>query len=101
MSHPILLGGAVVCSMAAAGRITLDLHLFINAVKYAPRSALAVFMEAKDITSALTQLQGYFAGLGEANPQREPLLSMENVVVTVTGCLTTYSELEIITSTCF
>lgn len=87
--------------MAAAGRITLDLHQFINAVKYAPKSAQAVFTEVKDITAALAQLQSYLAGLGQAKPARKPLLSMENIIVTVTGCLTTYSELEVITKKCF
>jgi hypothetical protein len=99
--NPLSIGSAVVGLVVAAGRITLGLHQFINSVRYAPKSALAVFAEVKNITAALNQLQAYLIGAGRTEPARRPLLSLENIVVTVTGCVTTYSELELITKKCF
>lgn len=98
--NPLSIGSAVVGLVVAAGQITLGLNQFINSVKDAPKSVTAVVTEIIDITAALAQLQAYLIGVGRTEPARRPLLSLENIVVTVTGCVTTYSELEAITKKC-
>jgi len=100
MADPLSIGSAVVGLVVAAGKITLGLNQFITSVRDAPKSVSAVVAEIFDITAALGHLQAYLIGVGRTEPARRPLLSLENIVVTITGCVTTYSELEAITKKC-
>ena len=91
---PLSVAASVVGLLGAAGKITSVLHGFVTKIKDAPSLARTVVIEVADITAALGQLQAYVLGTASANPARSNLILLEQVLVTLSGCVATYSELE-------
>ncbi|KAJ4301843.1 hypothetical protein N0V90_003939 [Kalmusia sp. IMI 367209] len=94
MADPLSIGSAVVGLISASARIALVLHHFIVRTRDAPKSASQILDEINSISAALEQLQIYLIGASKANAARRPLLSLHNIVATLTACVTTYSDLE-------
>ena len=91
---PLSVAASVVGLLGAAHKITTTLHSLVFKVRDAPSLARTVVTEVSDISAALGQLQAYVLGTANANPARSNLILLQQVVATLTGCVTTYSELE-------
>lgn len=98
--EPLAIGSAVIGIISASIRIGKPLYDLAVSLTDAPKSAVALHTELNDITSALKQLQTYLIGAEKTDIARRSLLSLRNIVATLTGCVTTYSELEEIVRKC-
>ncbi|KAF2804688.1 uncharacterized protein BDZ99DRAFT_425549, partial [Mytilinidion resinicola] len=97
---PLSIGSAVVGLVLGGCKIIKLLQTVTNTVVNAPKSATAAIQEVTDIGAALSSLQAYLMGAAATTNSRAALVSLENIVVTLTGCVTSYSELETITEKC-
>lgn len=97
---PLSIGSAVVGLIAAASRIAPLLYHFTAHIKDAPKSASYMLDELNSVTAALEQLQIYLMGAERTNVARRTLLSLRNIVATLTACVKTYSDLEIMVFKC-
>ncbi|KAJ4347817.1 uncharacterized protein N0V89_009187 [Didymosphaeria variabile] len=97
---PLSIGSAVVGLIAAAARMAPMLHHFVVHTRDAPKSASQILDEMNSITSALERLQVYLMGAYKTNAARRSMLSLRNIVATLTACVTTYSDLEHVVKKC-
>jgi len=98
---PLSIGSAVVGLIAGASRIAPMLYDFITHTLDAPKTASQILDEMNSITAALGHLQTYLTGALSSNVARRSMLSLRNIVATLTACVTTYSELEMVVMNCF
>jgi hypothetical protein len=56
--------------------------------------------ELNSVTAALERLEIYLMGAERTNVARRSLLSLRNIVATLTACVKTYSDLEIMVIKC-
>ena len=92
---PLSVAASVVGLLAAAGKMAQLLRK-LTAMADAPALARVVLAEMNDTTAALSQLQEYLNGTNHVNSDRKKFILLEHVVATLTGAVTTYSELEAI-----
>jgi hypothetical protein len=97
---PLTIGSAVVGLIAAASRIGPLLYQFVLHTKDAPKSASQVHDEMNSVTAALEHLQRYLLGTSTTNVERRSLLSLRNIIATLTMCVTTYPNLERVVRKC-
>lgn len=97
---PLSIGSAVVGLIAAATRITPIVYHFITHAHDAPKTASQILDEMNSITTALERLQTYLVGASTTDVARRSLVSLRNIVATLTACVTTYSDLERIVGKC-
>lgn len=96
---PLSVAASVVGLLGAAGKITSVLTTLLRSTKDAPKFAHATLREVSDISATLAQLQAFLIGtrVGQRGPTE--ILMVEQVVITLTNCVLTFSELEdIVTS---
>lgn len=92
---PLSVLASVVGLLAAAGKMAQLLRK-LTATADAPALARVVLAEMDDTTVALGHLQEYLNGTNAVNSDRKRFILLEHVVATLTGAVTTYSELEAI-----
>ncbi|KAF2684199.1 hypothetical protein K458DRAFT_269951, partial [Lentithecium fluviatile CBS 122367] len=97
---PLSIGSAVVGLIAAASRIGPVLYHFIANTRDAPSSAAQLFSEMQGITAVLQQLQAYLIDASESSAGRRAMLSLRNIMTSLTACVTTYSRLERLVGKC-
>jgi len=97
---PLSIGSAVAGLIAAASRIGPIIYHFVTHAHDAPKAASQILDEMNSVTAALGQLQVYIAGTSETHVARRSLLSLRNIIATLTACVTTYSDLEKIVGDC-
>lgn len=91
---PLSITTAVVGLLKIVPQIALALKGFIDAVKEAPRQAQVVLQEATDIESILSQLQTFILRHNAAIHERSVYISVDQVILTLTGTVLSFSELE-------
>lgn len=91
----ISVASSVVGLLALGGKI-ISLLSKITSVNNAPDLARDVKAEMTDISAALRHIQEFLSGEMVVPFQRRHYILVEHVVATLTGCVTTYSELEAI-----
>lgn len=98
--EPLAIGSAVVGIISASIRIGKPVYDLTISLHDAPASASAVEVELKEIRFALESLQAYLIGVQRTDVARRSLLSLNHIVATLTGCVTTYSALEALVAKC-
>lgn len=98
--EPLTIASAVVGLIAAASRIGPLLYHFVTHTKDAPRSASQTHDEINSVTAALERLQSYLLGTSTTSIERRSLITLRNIVATLTACVTTYSDLERVVGRC-
>jgi hypothetical protein len=98
--EPLAIGSAVVGIISASIRIGKPVYDLTISLHDAPASASAVQIELNEIRSALELLQAYLIGAQRTDVARRSLLSLNHIVATLTGCVTTYSALEALVAKC-
>lgn len=91
---PLSVAAAVVGLLGATAKVKTILTNFIRRTKDAPKLADGVLQEVSDINACLTQLQALLLGTSIGTRSRTALIMLEQVVVTLTACVITMSELE-------
>ncbi|KAJ9669307.1 hypothetical protein H2201_000659 [Coniosporium apollinis] len=94
--EPLSVIAAVAGLITAGAKISTILYEFTSSMEDAPRLARDVLTELNALTVALGHVQTYVLGAAQASPARTSLILLEHVLVTLTGCVTTYSDLEVV-----
>lgn len=93
---PLSVSASVVGLLAAGCKISSALFVVVNSTREAPKSAQSLLWEIADISAALGSLQSFVTGHAQASAERGGLILLEHVLTTLTGCVTTYSDLQFI-----
>lgn len=96
MADPLSVTASVVGLVTAAGQITSLLYQFINSVQDAPSLANHVMTEVHSINSVICSLQPFLWGQARASKPQEDMILIEDLIITLTGCVCTFSELELV-----
>ena len=96
MSDPLSIAAGAVGLLTAATQISLLLMKLIKESRCAPNQARTVLTEVNDTANILSQLQFFLLGVDTSDKSRASLIQVEQVVVTLTGCVLTFSELEVL-----
>ncbi|KAL8647561.1 MAG: hypothetical protein Q9226_006380 [Calogaya cf. arnoldii] len=96
MADPLSIAAGVIGIATAATQISSLLIDFTRTSKEAPQTAHAVLMEVNDTRSTLSHLQPYLLGNEHPDSSRSQLLPVDQVVTIMSGCVLTFSELELL-----
>jgi hypothetical protein len=96
MPEPLTIAVAVVGLLRATYSTSTLLAAFVKGVQKAPKTLHDALNETRAITSILQQLQCYLDGAAVAPRTRSCLITLEEIVATLTDCVGTISELETI-----
>ena len=91
---PLSVSASVVGLLAAVGSITAFLRRLVNNTSDAPESARHVLAEVYGIGSCLAGLKPFLQGTKTASTSRTSMIMLDHVIVTLTECMTTFSDLE-------
>lgn len=91
---PLSVSASVVGLLAAAAKLSSSLILFTKNAKAAPKQAQSVLIEVNDISGILHYVHSFLIGRVAASKSRASMLLVEQVLVTLTGCVLTFSDLE-------
>ena len=94
MSDPLSIAAGVVGIITAAAQISSLLISFAKASKDAPQQARIVATEVNETSGILSHLQSFLLGEEFSDRSRTSLLKVDQVVIIVSGCVLTFSELE-------
>ncbi|KAI1278225.1 hypothetical protein F5Y07DRAFT_361115 [Xylaria sp. FL0933] len=93
---PLSVAASVVGLLAAGGKVTSLLFTVITKCKDSPSLARSILFEVADISAALGQLQDFLIDRTKATPERGNLILLDQLLTTLTGCVTTYSDIQFI-----
>lgn len=93
---PLSVTASIVGILAAAGKLSELLHTTICNAREAPKVVTTLGSEINDIRAALLSLQGLITYLSSSAPRRTALIQLDQLVVTLTESVLTFSELEAI-----
>ncbi|KAK6381093.1 hypothetical protein LTR65_001055 [Meristemomyces frigidus] len=96
MSDPLSVAASVVGLVTAGAQMITTLYNIGSAIKDAPQLTRAAADELASITVVLQQLQAYVLGKARVSIQRLNLITVEHITATLTGCVVTYSELDVV-----
>lgn len=91
---PLSVTAGVLGILMAAGKVSSALNGFIKNTKNAPKRAQEILGDVNAFSGILSQLQAYLFGRANSSPSRASMILIEQVIVTLTECVTTFSELE-------
>ena len=94
MSDPLSIATSVVGLITAAAQISSLLINFTIQVHEAPNQARMVLVEVGDLNTILCSLQNFILQQQTADRSRRALLRINLVIVIVSGCVSTFSELQ-------
>lgn len=90
---------AVAGILGAAAQLSTSLSTLITKSRKAPKDIQKVKDEVDTIRSVLHQLQAFLLGSARTNRARASLILVDQVVVTLSACVSTFSELDVIVGT--
>lgn len=91
---PLSITASILGLLGAAQKVSSLLVTLINHVKEAPRQAEKVLLEVNDISACLAQLQNFLSESMTTPESQAKLLMVDQIIVTLTTCVMTFSELE-------
>jgi hypothetical protein len=94
MADPLSVAASVVGLLTAGAQITKVLTQVINKARDAPDNCRKMRDQVEDIRSVLNQLQMFVIGTSRASRSRTSLILVDQVIVTLAACVTTFSELD-------
>lgn len=94
MSDPLRAAASVVGLLTAAAQISKILANVIDKARHAPKECTRIKAEVDDIRNVLASLQMFITGANRASRSRTSLILVDQVVVTLAVCVTTFSELD-------
>ena len=91
---PISVAASIVGILGASAQVLRLLTAFIKSANGAPKASQDVLAEVADISACLWKLQSFLLGIETSSASRTSLMVVEQIVVTLTSTVTTFSELE-------
>ncbi|MCJ1250843.1 hypothetical protein MMC30_008071 [Trapelia coarctata] len=91
---PLSVSAGIVGILTAAAAITNFIGGLLNSANGAPQSIRHVLTEVTGISTCLSELQAFLLGTREVPRSRSTMLMVEQIIVTLTGCVTAFSDLE-------
>jgi len=91
---PLSVSAAVVGILTAAASITNCIGGLLNSTNGAPESVRHVQTEVGGIGTCLDELRAFLLGPRDTPRSRTTMLMVEQVIVTLTECVTAFSDLE-------
>lgn len=91
---PLSIAGSVVGLLTAGVAITKTLTKLLHTTRDAPKATQHLLQEVTDIAAVLKVLQTYLCRRVQAPTNRESLILLDHVITALIGCVTTYSDLE-------
>ncbi len=91
---PLSVAAGVIGVVTAAAQVSKILTTIVKNTKAAPKLCASTLTEVNDFKAILTHLQTFLLGTATAPKNRASLILVEQVIVTLTGCVTTFSELD-------
>ena len=91
---PLTIAASVVGLLGATVKVSTVLKTFVRGLTNVPNVARGILQEVSDISTCLAQLQAFLMGTRVGLRSRTALLMVEQVVVILTSCVMTFSELE-------
>jgi hypothetical protein len=92
---PLSVSMAVIGLLTAAKQISSALGTLISNSKNAPKEMQSVKSTVETIRTVLLQLQTILLGRENISRKRTSLILVEQVVITLSACVTTFSELDV------
>lgn len=89
---PLSVAASVTGLLLAAVQISASLQPFVAGSSSAPSLAQTIYYELHDFAAVLSKLQPFV--LGSAPPSRASMIDVDQLLITLTGCVCTFSELE-------
>ena len=96
MPEPLSVATSIVGLITAGAKITMTLYTLGTSIQDAPKLTQAAAEELTNITIVLQQLQTYVLGKAQASIHRLNLITVEHITATLTSCVVTYSELDLV-----
>jgi hypothetical protein len=91
---PLSVTASIVGILTAAAKIGELLHVTISTAKDAPHVLTALACEVKEVQAALSSLQILLTDLSSTPTHRAALIQLDQLIVTLTESVLTFSELE-------
>lgn len=91
---PLSVSASIIGVLGASAKVSSVLIAFVQRTKGAPKLAQTVLSDVNGLSAILTHLQIYLLGAASPSKSRASLILVEQVIVTLTDCVTTFSELE-------
>ena len=91
---PLTIAASVVGLLGATVKVSTVLNTFVQGMRNVPNVVREVLQEVSDISTCLAQLQAFLMGTRVGSRSRTALLMVEQVIVILTSCVMTFSELE-------
>ena len=96
---PLSVSMAIVGLLTAAQQISSAIGTLVSKSKSAPKEIQSVRSTVDTIRTVLLQLQMLLLGRAKINRQRTSLILVEQVVITLSACVATFSELDVFIGT--
>jgi hypothetical protein len=93
---PLSVGASVVGLLLATSKVSNLLSSVVLKAHKAPGLAQSLLWETTDISAALGRIQEYVLGRQTISSSRGSLVLLQHVLASLTGCVTTYSDLQAI-----
>lgn len=91
---PLSVSASIIGILGAAAKVSSVLITFVKNTKAAPKLAQTVLADVNGLSTVLSHLQTYLLGTVSPTRSRASLILVEQVLVTLAECVTTFSELE-------
>jgi Fungal N-terminal domain of STAND proteins len=91
---PLSVMASVVGLLTAAGTVSSILSTFASSMKDVPRLIDHVLSEVKEVEIFLSAIQKFLLGIASAPRRRIALIQLDQLIVTLTEAVLTFSELE-------
>ena len=91
---PLSVAASIIGILGAAAKVSSVLITFVKNTKAAPKLAQTVLADVNGLSTVLSHLQTYLLGTVSPTRSRASLIIVEQVLVTLAECVTTFSELE-------
>ena len=99
MADPLSIAAGVVGLGSAICKISKALKTVCQSIQDAPESASIALREVEETSSIISQLQSFLLSFASPKPQSTSQIQVNHVVVLLSSCVATYSELEAVLDT--
>ena len=99
MMDPLSVVASIAGILGAATQVSTSISTLIEKSRKAPKDIRKVKDEVDTIRSVLHQLQALLLGSAKTNRARTSLILVDQVVVTLSACVSTFSELDVTVGT--
>ena len=97
---PLSVAASITGILAVCAKVTTTLTDFIKRNRDAPRSMTTVAQEISDLSICIVQLQPFVKGTKQTSRSQRAAISVEQVVVIITSCVLSLSNVEEILDSC-